>query len=441
MNKIEPFKLPENFLMGTATSATQIESGDRNNSWYYWTKERRTKDSTISDNTTDHYQCIDEDISLQKKLNMQTYRFSIEWSRIAPEKGALSDQALLHYKDEVEKLINAGITPLITLHHFSNPIWIENNGAWLNPETVKYFLDYTEFVVRNLRHLVSDWCTFNEPNTYLFAGYLHGKWPPGEQYNLGAYFTGANNFIRAHAQAYSKIHEIRKSIGFLDTKVGFALHMRIFKSKNNTPLEKLLTKYYDYWFQRFLNYGLINGMTRTLSGFRTFLGKHARYCEYLGINYYTRDVISFVFRLSTFFGKQEKVQHSSESDLGWEIYPKGIYTISKSLFRKYKMPIYITENGLADESDKQRKMFIFRHLQMISKLCEKGVDVQRYYHWSLLDNFEWMEGMIPKFGLIAVDHQTKERRIRDSAFFYADVINNKGVTQDMIEQYFTKNQQ
>ena len=105
------------------------------------------------------------------------------------------------------------------------------------------------------------------------------------------------------------------------------------------------------------------------------------------------------------------------------------------------MPIYITENGLADESDKQRKMFIFRHLQMISKLCEKGVDVQRYYHWSLLDNFEWMEGMIPKFGLIAVDHQTKERRIRDSAFFYADVINNKGVTQDMIEQYFTKNQQ
>ncbi len=426
--------------MGSATSATQIESGDKNNSWYRWSKERHTKDGTVSDDTCDHYNRVDEDIALQKQLNMQTHRFSIEWSRIAPQKGILNRHALNHYIDEAEKLVNAGIKPFVTLHHFSNPLWIEDSGGWLNPETIKYFIEYTEFVTRHMGNLVSDWCTFNEPNTYLFAGYIHGVWPPGEQYQLGKYFTGANNIIRAHVEAYSKIHEVRKSLGHLDTKAGFAIHLRVFKPKMLTPFDRLITRNFDYWFQGFLNIGLIKGMTRTFSGFRKLLGKYNRYCDYYGINYYTRDVVSFILNPSTFFGRPEAVHHNSASDMGWEIYPKGLYKIARKMYKKYKLPIFITENGIADSRDSNRLFYIYSHLKKIEKLIAKGVDVQRYYHWSLLDNFEWMEGMEPKFGLIAVDPATKERTIRKSGLFYSEIIKNSGVNDEMIKKYLQKQQ-
>src|SRR5659263_51169 len=210
---MEPFALPESFLLGTATASLQIEGGDRNNSWYHWVQTGHVKDGTSCIVADDHWNRVTEDIALMKQLHQQTYRMSLEWSRIEPARGQFDKDAMTHYRLEIQQLVNAGIRPLVTLHHFSNPLWLEDAGAWVNPDVVDLFERYTAYVVENLGDLVSDWCTINEPSIYLVKGYVMGGWPPND-ISITKYFRGARNMIMAHIKSYRKIHQVRASNGY-----------------------------------------------------------------------------------------------------------------------------------------------------------------------------------------------------------------------------------
>lgn len=427
------FKLPEGFLLGTATASLQIEGGDRNNSWFRWAEEGHIKDGTHCVNAVDHWNRALEDIDIMKKLNNQTYRLSLEWSRIEPERGKFSREAIDHYRWEIEKLIEAGIKPLVTLHHFSNPLWLEDNGGWINHEVVLLFERYVQYVVTYLGDIVSDWITINEPNVYMINSYLFGEWPPGER-SLGKFIKGSRNMILAHIKAYKTIHSVREGMNQKDTMVGVANHLRIFDAKKKTPLNKWVVNLYDRMFQEIFIVGMTEGrlIFPLGSGYPLEKGK---YFDFLGINYYTRDIVSFKMDAGSFFSKREVFKGSPVNDLEWEIYPEGIYRICKKYYERLKVPIFITENGTSDEKDEFRIKYIYDHVYQISKLNKDGINVQRYYHWTLMDNFEWLEGLNSKFGLVSVDPVSYERRIKRSGLFYGEMCKELGVTEGMIREY------
>lgn len=428
---MKPFRLPETFRFGTATASLQIEGGDTNNNWYRWCqKEGAILDGTSCEVANDHWNRIDEDVALMKELNMQVYRMSLEWSRIEPEKGRFDEKAIAHYRDEILSLRKNGIEPLVTLHHFSNPLWLEDSGAWTNEEVIDLFEGYTEYVVRNLGDIVSDWATINEPNVYLYFSFVEGIWPPGEKC-IRKYFKGAKNMIRAHIRSYRKIHAVRKGMGYQDTRVGVAHHLRVFQPKGGI-LAPIVARLYDRLFQQLFIRGMGEGKLLFPIGSGYPEGKGS-FQDFFGINYYTRDIIT-VNPLK--LGEIIRVKEGAPTnDLGWEIYPEGIYILSKKYYEKYGKPVFITENGTCDEKDAFRTKYIYDHLFQLYRLIEDGVDVQRYYHWTLMDNFEWIEGLSARFGLIEVHYETQERTVRQSGRFYAEAAHNGGVTQEMIEKY------
>ncbi|MFZ5353878.1 MAG: glycoside hydrolase family 1 protein [Bacillota bacterium] len=428
-----PFELPEEFLLGTATASLQIEGGDKNNSWYRWAEEGHIKDGSHCIIADDHWNRIDEDIELMRKLNNKVYRMSLEWSRIEPKKGSFDEAAIDHYRMELQKLKDAGIKPLITLHHFSNPLWLEDSGSWLNPEVIELFERYTEFVVSRIGDIAGEWITINEPNVYLLIGYVFGEWPPGRK-SITAYFKGAKHMIAAHIKSYRKIHEIRSKMGYTDTKVGVAFHLRVYDTKSDTMLEKCVRNNIERLTQEIFVSGMTEGKLIFPVGSGYPLGK-GRYFEFFGINYYTRDIVSFAMNPGMMFAKLEFKKDSPKNDLGWEIYPEGLYRLCKHYYERFGAPIYITENGTCDNKDEFRTEYIYNHVFQIKKLIDDGIDVQRYYHWTLLDNFEWIEGLSARFGVIEVNFDTLERKIKRSGSFYAELCKNNAVTEEMIKEF------
>jgi len=430
---MEPFALPEDFLLGTATASLQIEGGDRNNSWYRWVQTGHVKDGSSCIVADDHWNRAIEDIEIMKQLHQRTYRMSLEWSRIEPVRGQFNKEAIEHYRQELQQLISAGIRPLVTLHHFSNPLWLEDAGAWTNPDVIGLFEQYTAYVVENLGDLVSDWCTINEPNVYLALGYILGGWPPSD-ISITKYFRGARNMILAHIKTYRKIHEIRDSNGYNDTTVGVANHLMLFDPKHGTGRERWASGIYKKLFQELFVTGMCEGRLLPPLGGGYPLGE-GRFFDFFGINYYTRDIVDCSGGVTSPLGKLQVREGSQTNDLGWEIYPEGLYRVSKKYWDRYHTPIFVTENGTADERDSFRTRYIYDHLLQVSRLIEDGIDVQRYYHWSLMDNFEWLEGLSARFGIVSVDYATLERTVRTSGWFYADIAKHSGVTAKMIQQY------
>ncbi|MEN6551158.1 MAG: glycoside hydrolase family 1 protein [Candidatus Cryosericum sp.] len=431
---METFALPKGFLLGTATSSLQIEGGDRNNSWYRWVQTGHVKDGTTCFIAADHWNRFPEDIALMQQLHLQTYRMSLEWSRIEPEQGHFDSDAMQHYRKELEMLVAAGIRPLVTLHYFTNPLWVEDAGGWLNPEAADWFEGYTAYAVENLGDLVSDWCTINAPNQYLAQGYLIGGWPPNDV-GLTRYLRAARTMIAAHIRAYRKLHQVRAAAGYQNTSVGTALHLRPFDPKHGTGHERRAAATWDRLFHELFVSGMCEGRLLQPLGSGYPLGE-GRYCDFFGVNYYTRDIVNCADAPNAPLGRREVRDGAPTSNLGWEIYPEGLYRVCRRYWDRYHIPVFITENGTADATDAFRADFIYEHLWQVHQLIEDGVDVQRYYYWSLLDGFEWLEGLSAKFGLIAVDPSTLERTVRTSGWFYGDIAKNGGVTAKMLQQYF-----
>lgn len=434
---MKELKLPKKILFGSATAATQIEGGDKNSNWYHWSLKGKIANNESSIVATDHYNRYEEDIALMKEMNHEIYRMSIEWSRLEPEEGVWSEEGIKHYQDEIKALLGAGIQPLVTLHHFSHPQWFEEKGAWRNRENVGCFKRFAKKVIETIGHEVNEYCTINEPNVFVMDTYMDGKYPPGHKNDLISYFKAAKNLILAHLQTYKMIHSMREAMGYKDTMVGIAHHLAYFEVKEQKSLTRLSKRLMDYSFHKLFLKGMVDGHLTFPVGMGYPEGK-GTYCDFIGVNYYSRHLIHSSNNPAMLFGEvkvEENLPDYKVNDLGWEIYPEGLYKVIKSLNDTYKLPIYITENGIPDETDSKRAKFIYDHMIQINRLITDGVDVRRYYYWSLLDNLEWNDGYGPRFGLIEVNYDTLERRIRDSGRFYGEICLEKVITEEMIDKY------
>jgi len=367
-------KFPNNFLWGAATSSHQVEGGNVND-WSEWKKGDAGR-------ACDHYHRFEQDFDLAKSLGHNAHHFSIEWSRIEPKEGKINQNEIEHYRQVIRALRQRGLEPFVTLWHFTLPTWLAKKGGWLNPKAPYYFDRYVKIIAENLFNEVKFWITINEPNVYALNSYLRDIWPPQKK-SAAKYLKVLKNLVKAHQLAYRALRLVD-----LDCQVGVA--------KNQTFFEgNLLLKYPANYFHN-----------------QYFLERIKNSQDFIGLNYYFHNRI-----------KGFKFNHNSNeefSDLGWEIYPEGIYRVLKEL-KKYNKPIYITENGLADKDDAKREKFIKEHLTWIWRAIQEKIDVRGYFHWSLLDNFEWDKGFWPRFGLIEVDYQTMARKIRPSAKIYARI--------------------
>lgn len=417
------FKLRPGMLLGTASSATQVDGGDFNHTWNDWYNKGHIKDASNPADAANHWRRWREDVLLMRKMGLQTCRMSVEWARVEPEEGVFDGEAIAHVKEELMLLIGLGIKPLVTLHHFTNPMWFEEKGGWEDYGNVMAYLRYVEKMASALGHLVSEYITINEPNVYALSGYMAGVWPPGKR-SPAAAVNVISNLAAAHIKAYRLIHDMRRSMGFRDTKVSFANHMRVFTPKNpKNPLCRTACEQSERFFQGVMTRAMVTGE------FKSPLKNHGRdrrgsYCDFHALNYYSRTVVSLAG-----VGTAEGCY---KNDLGWEIYPHGIVECCKMLYELAPLPIYITENGTCDLSDSFRSRFIYEHLR---ELCRTKLPVKRYYHWCFTDNFEWLEGNYARFGIVNTNFETMERTVKRSGEFYSKIIKNRGVSEELYNEY------
>ncbi len=394
-------RLPDRFLFGTATAATQIEGGCTTTDWWEFSQEPgRIAHGDTPIIACDHYNRVREDVELQSRLGMRTHRMSVEWGRIEAEEGHDDDAVLEHYRSEISTLRDAGIEPMVTLHHFSFPTWLARRGGVTAEDMPERFERFTRKVARTLEGVAS-WITINEPNVLVAQGYLLGIWPPGVV-RPGAIPSAIRNLRRAHVAAYGAIHDV-----IPNASVGIAHHIRLATPATRKLRDRAAAHVLDFAFNR------------------PFLDLPQ---DFIGLNYYSRDVVRFAPNKATeLFIERTTPADAPKSDLGWEIHPEGLGVVLRFLARK-KLPIWITENGIADRADTKRTVFITDHLREVARAIEDGVDVRGYMHWSLLDNFEWAEGYAARFGLYAVDYPTQKRTLRPSGALYAEIARTHTIT-------------
>ena len=421
------FTLKEGLLLGTATAATQIEGGDENNNWARFAVEGKINDGTSPVRACDHYNRWREDIDLMAEMGMQIYRFGIEWSRIEPIHGDFDYDVLDHYREEIEYMIDKGIKPLLTLHHFSNPLWFEDEGSWTNPDSVEYFIDFAREVVEYLGDIVDEYITINEPNVYCLNGYFYGIWPP-EKKSIIDYSKALSNMALAHIKCYQLIHNIRADMGKSreETLVSFANHLRVFAPKDyDNVWHRFCSRFMEHMFQGAITGAMMTGRCRFPIMPRRGMEK-GRYYDFIGINYYSRSTVSGI--------ADGTPEECDRNDLGWEIYHDGLIDLANLLSMEYgdQYPIFVTENGTCDNTDSFRPRFIYDQLKLISELDNR---IERYYHWSFTDNFEWREGEAARFGVVHIDYETQVRTVKNSGKLYSDIIKNQGVTDEAYTTY------
>lgn len=396
-------KFPKNFFWGCATSAHQIEGGLVND-WSEWEKsEKRLQElksknldpfDFISDQAANSYLDNNADIACMKELNLNAYRFSVDWSRIEPREGEFDKSALEYYLDFVKKLRGHKIEPFVTLWHWPLPLWLRDKGGWQSKKIVEYFDRFVKKTVTHLNPEVNFWITLNEPMVYGSMSYMKGEWPPQKK-SFFAYNKVVNNLVRAHRVAYDSIKAIDTN-----NQIGIAKHNIYFEAYKNRFANRFLKSCADWWWnERFLN--RINDKQ-----------------DFVGLNYYFHNKINYKF------GKHHA--YEKMSDVGWGLHPEGIYYLLKDL-KKYNKPIYITENGLADKGDQHRSWYIREILTNVHRAINEGAPIKGYFHWSLIDNFEWAQGYHPRFGLYEVNFQTFERIARSSATYYQDICKNNRI--------------
>ncbi|MEK7184111.1 MAG: glycoside hydrolase family 1 protein [Patescibacteria group bacterium] len=408
----QPFQFPKSFLWGASTSSHQVEGG-LHNSWTRWEQSDRRlselrehglikqygKQQFISGKAVDHYHRFRDDFRLAQSLGHNATRFSLEWSRIEPREGEFDEKALAHYVTVLKFMRSLGIEPFVTLWHWPLPIWLEDKGGCMSPEIADYFARYATKLADALGDHVTYWITLNEPEIFSDNSYLAGIWPPQRRSPI-LYLRVLHHLVSAHKQAY-----IILKGRFPASQVGIATNNAYIETPYRDPVHLGLRAVADWWNNHW------------------FLSRIKQHQDFIGLNYYFHNRIAFGF------GKNQNLK---TSDLGWELYPEGIYPVLKDL-QRYNVPIYITEHGLADAADRQRGWYIVESLRHIHRAIIDGVDVRGYLHWSLIDNFEWDKGFWPRFGLIAVDFKTQRRTIRPSAQLYKAICESNGVTEKILD--------
>lgn len=396
-------QFPNNFLWGSATSAYQVEGNNSNSDWWPWEKKTGKENSGAA---CRHYEFYSQDFDFLESLNQNAHRLSIEWARIEPREGEFSKEAMQHYVDVISDLRRRDIEPLVTLHHFTNPIWFSESGAWENKQSVQRFFRYCDFVTRALAKHVKYWITINEPNIYASHSYVFGAWPPQDK-SYKKTKTVYENMTWAHIKAYSLMHRIYKELDLPKPSIGLAQHLQAIIPCTNSLKDRLGAYLRKKWF----NFGIFD-----------VLAKH-KAMDFIGVNYYSRQQVEVKkWNIGSLIWDTCQNNHDPcpKNFLGWDIYPHGFYLVLKDL-KKYNLPVIIMENGICTQDDNQRWEFIRDHLKSMYQAMQEGVPVAGYMYWSLMDNFEWAQGFAPRFGLIDVNYQTFQRTVRESARKYAQV--------------------
>jgi len=428
----EVLRFPPGFLWGTATAAHQVE-GQLRNDWSEWEKTPgNVKDGTDSSRSCEWWSGrYEEDLNLAKVMHQTTLRLSIEWSRIEPEQGAWDSQAIDRYRAMLGALRERGIEPMVTLFHFTSPLWLAERGGWENDEAVRLFERFAAQAVDAFGDLTSLWCTINEPNVYATYSYLLGVWPPQGR-NLLTTLRVLRNQMRAHQVVYRAIHERQP-----EAKVGLAQHLRIFDPPHpRSILDRWAAGLQDRLFNQLVLEPPAKGILPFPLGLGTALPGGADAQDYIGLNYYSRDMVSFdVTQPGLLFTRRSTMADADFSMEGWgEIYPEGLYRLLKRLER-YGKPIYITETGVPDNDDSLRPRFLLTHLAATHRALLEGVPVKGFYFWSLVDNFEWAEGFSARFGLVHLDLASGKRTLKQSGKLYSQVCEAGGISREMVDAY------
>lgn len=395
-------KFPDNFLWGSATSAYQVEGSNTDADW---------EDFKSAGVACDQYNLYEQDFKMIQEMGHNAHRLSIEWARIEPREGEFDQNEIEHYKQVLKSLKDKNITVMLTLWHFTLPKWLAQKGGWENFHSPYYFERFVQRMVPELKSYVDMWVTLNEPGVYVFMSYLGGDesggWPPEKKSNIAA-IKVTWNLGRAHKKAYRTIHKIIPS-----AKVGIAQNVSSFE-----PFHK-------HSFLEMLAVGISDIATNHSFYFLT-----RGYHDFLGLNYY------FHRRYNLEKGVVPEIinpedQHQDVSDLGWEIYPEGLFDVLADL--SDGLPIYITEAGIATTNDDRRTRFLIQYLQEVYRAIQAGIKVKGFFYWSIIDNFEWHRGFEPKFGLVEIDYKTQKRTPRPSAQVYSEIIKQNSIPHKLLK--------
>jgi len=404
---------PKRFLWGAATSAHQVEGGTHNQ-WTVWELDHANAQAAqaeyhlddlerwpdikraakrphtyVSGHATGHYRHYEADFDLLRQLNLNAYRFSVEWSRVEPTEGAWNVEAVEHYKAYLAALKARGIEPMLTLLHFTLPVWFAEKGGFEKRRNVKYFLRFVEKILGEIGKDIRYVITINEPEIYAAESYLHGNWPP-QKTSKWLFYRVLNNQLYAHRKAAKLIHGLNR-------------RYRVAIAKNSAytyPGD-------DAWLTR------LSAATMQFFHDDYVLRQVRRHSDFIGVNYYFSNRI---------YGYRVHNPHEHTSDVGWDMQPEYLEHALLRLHDTYGLPLIVTENGLADMHDSHRKWWLGKTMVALKNALEAGADVKGYFHWSLLDNFEWAYGTWPRFGLSEVDYKTGKRTLRPSAVWWARLL-------------------
>jgi beta-glucosidase len=405
---------PKRFLWGAATAAHQIE-GSTHNQWSVWELENakakaaqaeyqyrdypswdrikaeaKSPVNYVSGRLANHYDRYEEDFDLLEKMHMNAYRFSVEWSRIEPQEGHWNAEAIAHYKQYIASLKRRGIEPVMTLVHFTLPVWFAEKGGFEYRANIKHFVRFAERVMTEIGKGVKYVVTINEPEVYASASYHNQDWPPAQASKFKTWRV-LNNQLTAHKKAYKVLKRLNPRL-----RIGIAKNSVYYYPGDTAWLSRVSAGIMQ-WAQD--DYAL------------RIIAKHS---DFLGLNYY------FSSRVLGY--RVHNPENIPSSDLDWSIAPGDIEYVLQRWHRAYNKPILITENGIADATDQYRQDWIKETIVAMQRAQEEGVEILGYLHWSLIDNFEWAYGKWPRFGLAAVDYKTGARTLRPSAVWFGRVV-------------------
>ncbi len=403
-------QFPDGFFWGAATASYQVEGGIENCDWAEAAREGKVP---VCGRACDHYNRYEEDFDLAKSLGHTAHRLSIEWARIEPEEGKFDGEAIAHYQKVLTALNNRGIHPCVTFWHFTLPLWFSESGGFERKDSPEIFARYCDYVTQHLKDYSHHFSTMNEPIVFASNGYLHGTWPPFKRFALTDMVSSMNsgkqhearyqkglrpfflylcvvkNLARAHNLAYDAVKK-----HLLASDVSIVTHVILFHSNGN-PFNQLVAKVMNWWWTH------------------RFMKRVYKKCDSIGLNYYIQKK----------FGDTETYV---KTDMGWDMYPEGIYDCLMML-KRYGKPLFVSEAGVADAKDTLRAEYITRQVEGTWRAMQDGADVRGHFYWSLLDNYEWAFGFEKRFGLIEVNYETLERKVRPSAYVYKSICETNGI--------------
>jgi beta-glucosidase len=461
---------PKGFVWGVATAAYQIEGAAREDGkglsdWdTFCRKEGAVWNGQSGDIACDHYHRYAKDIEIMRKIGVNAYRLSISWPRVISNgTGAVNQKGLAFYDKLIDKLLAAGITPYVTIFHWDYPYELSCRGGWLNPDSSDWFAEYTKVVVEKLSDRVKNWMTINEPQVFINHGHQNGTHAPGLKLPFPDVLRAAHNTLLSHGKAVQTIRTYSK----IKCRIGLAPVGVVSSPATDSPKDIAAARKAMFsigsnsvWNNTMVNkdMGAKDTWNNTWWMDPIFLGKYPED----GLKFYGSDVpvirekdMSTIHQPLDFFGvniyrgetvradKDGKPEYVKDpvgqpiTAFHWGVDPKALYWGPKNFYERYKLPIIITENGMANVDwvaldgkvhDPQRIDFLNRYLSQLCKASKDGVDIRGYFQWSLMDNFEWASGYRERFGIVYVDYPTQQRILKDSAYWYKEVIASNGAS-------------